>query len=270
MDELQLTTPYHRGVKGDISVTYLTRKKSPPKESPFQVFSAERRQELQGYAGPSHTYTDSTKVIAEEWNAMSESRKAQYVSPRWNNHVSVVKEEIGDILCLRNCCLYLHITFSDRDFTRAEVERCFSIFVLLTQKATHTECMDDKGRCDVCFEDYYVEAGFFTDKRRNVVKFMLQAETLMIACYNINEQGHDDWKCSSKWSIERKKTDPVAIKYPTFTLMELLENDWAYDVFVRFWTSVRDHESCRRAFPPYIPKDIVNYIYEKLTPDTNF
>jgi len=172
----------------------------------------------------------------------------------------VQRESIGDILSLKRCAAYLHDCFPRKTFTAADVQRCYHIFCLGAKKATHVECMDEN-RTDVCFEDYYLEPGLFPITRRSELKWMFQAKKLVFVCYNVDDQDHDDWECSAEWHIEQKQADT---KYSSFTLKELLQHDWAYQIFCNVWENVRDHEQIRALLHP-LPKDIIDYIFGMLT-----
>lgn len=186
-----------------------------------------------------------------------------YESSSWmaaGEPLIVKRENLGDMLSLKRCAEYLHKRFPQKTFTHTDVQRCYHIFLLSIKKETHVEFMDDN-RTDVCFEDYYLEPGLFSCARRDDLKYMFKAKKLIFACYNINDQDNDDYKCSVNWDIDKKKRDT---QYPSFTLKELLQHDWAYEIFCKFWENVRDHEQIRALLYP-LPKDVIDYTFGKLT-----
>ncbi len=167
--------------------------------------------------------------------------------------LAVVTESIGDLLCLRRCCIYLHHTFPDRDFTHHEVEKCMQIFYLVLQSATFHEQMDEN-RLDICFEDYNDNFGIFDNSRKKLLKFMFNTPKLLFPCYNINRQGEPDW-------LKEKK-----VKYPEYTLEELLDNEWKYIDFCKYWCNLPNYERCRDALVEVsgLTKDCVGHIYSML------
>lgn len=174
--------------------------------------------------------------------------------------LSVVREPIGDKLSMKQCAEYLHWCFPHKTFSHKHVARCYDILLLVIKKATHVECMDDN-RTDVCFEDWFLEAGVFTVKRRRELKYMFASKRLTFACYNVNDQDNEDWHDMARQDIDQQRGS----KYPTFTMKQLLEHDWAYEIFCEFWEKVRDHEETRKVLQPFFPKDIIDVIFSKLT-----
>jgi hypothetical protein len=146
----------------------------------------------------------------------------------------VVTEKLGDMLSMRRCWLHLHSVFPDLDFAEDSVARCLYIFRLVTKRATNFTS------CGVYYEPEYehITPGIFLVKRKEIVKALFKKE-LWVRCPGPGDLG--------------------------FSLLELLQNDTAFQIFSECWNSLPDHEHCRKVLAP-LSRDVLNYIFEKFLP----
>lgn len=190
--------------------------------------------------------------------------------------VCVVREKMGYLLSMKHCASYLHTNFPRKTFTHEDVLRCYKIFCITVRKANHVEWMNEY-RTDVCFDDGcdIIKSGLFgcyRTKRSIQLFHMLKSQTLAFPCYGIGSgQEEEDWEGVLDWDIEKKRN----AKYPIFTLNELLENDWAYEIFCKYWDSIPDHQDVRDTLtevimPIRLPKDIVDIIFQQMRCDITY
>lgn len=171
----------------------------------------------------------------------------------------VRREAVGKKLSLRRCAKYLHNRFPHKTFSHEHVLRCYHIFWLAAHKATHIDAWYDNCT-DVCYETFYTEHGVLRTKRRTELKYMFKAQELSLVCYDIHQQLADEWTSFSDSELDERRRCP----YPQFTLIELLEHDWAYDIFRRFWEPIPSHEDVRALLQPSLSRDTVDHIFSML------
>lgn len=169
----------------------------------------------------------------------------------------VKREALSEYLSYKHCARYLQKHLPKNTFTHANVERCYCIFLEAARKATHIECMTDY-RTDVCYESFYTEHGVFQVPRARQVQSMFEARKLLFVCYDIHQQTADnEWENCIELPLKERA------KYPQFTLKELLDHDWAYEMFCKFWGSIPTHEDIRACLAP-LHKDVIDYIFGML------
>lgn len=146
----------------------------------------------------------------------------------------VVTEKLGDMLSMRRCWLHLHSVFPDLDFAEDSVARCLYIFRLVTKRATNFTS------CGVYYEpDYeHITPGIFLVKREEIVKALFKKE-LWVRCTGPGDLG--------------------------FSLLELIQNDTAFQIFSECWNLLPDHEQCRNVLAP-LSRDVLNYIFQNFMP----
>lgn len=198
--------------------------------------------------------------------------------------LKVITEELGDLLSLRRCSMYLHFMFPDEDFSDNNIKRCFEIILIVLNKASHVEQMDTN-ILDCCYNYWFINHGVMTDKRKDILDLIFSNKTINIPLYNVDEQVNNDWIQTTELSFEEKLSyissndnnpdqDQSHLKYMTFTLKEMLECDQAYNLFIERWSKFPSHQEVRdaliSAFPPnsYIDQNLINYIFSKLTNET--
>lgn len=189
---------------------------------------------------------------------------------RKSSSLVVTTKKLGHLVDKRRITLYLHSAFSDRVFNRAQVERCYQILKILSQNATMYEMSDDTS-IDVFYQYYHKNPGVFTMKRTQMITRLLQCSNFNILCFEVNQQDTDNYIDTVTWNIERKQKDETGNDFLVFTLIELIDNDWAYKHFYNYWNSLPNHEKCRTLLKKKfkLPNDVVNYIFEQLIDEHN-
>lgn len=165
----------------------------------------------------------------------------------------VCHENIGHIISLYQCALYLHATFDPKTFSIEEVQRCYDIYRLAIAKATDHEYMNAT-RLDVYWNNPYPAGhlyGTVCRSRSDIAKSMLKMPMIRFPCYNVDYQGRPGWPEDTK-------------KFPAFTLEELLKDDHKYEIFKAFWRSApgfqETFDAINDSFPARPPRDIVYLI----------
>lgn len=160
-----------------------------------------------------------------------------------NPEVKVVTENVGNLLNLKKCSLYLQLWYED--YTSVEhVFRCYNIFKLVTQKGTSVEYMGDEKEEQIDFyrESYWEKSGTFRISRKNYLKQLFSNINSKFVCYDIDEEND-----RNKWR--------------SFTLLQLLTNDEHYSYFYKYWSNLEDYETIRNILLKVIPnKDVVDKI----------
>ena len=226
--------------------------------------------------------TDSPLVICYEHGDPSDLvisylypqnyRHRDYKQDKKNMYLFVKREKLGDKLNLRNCCLWLHLKNPKRNFTHSQIEMCYNIFKIILENATMTDG-DPPDDLDVYYSVWHKNVGIFMESRCSVLRGTWNVEMLNIVCYNVDDQESADFAETSKWDLDKRQNDSVAKKYPSFTLMELLDYEWAYKMFCDFWTGLPNHQKCRDVLQEackmyttrFLPNDIIDYIYSKVS-----
>lgn len=227
-----ISIPYPRGNNNDITITYLILTVKLPKNS-----------------------KTLPREVTKNSNLFPKSAQEK--------ELQVVTEDLGHILSLRNCSLYLHMTFPNRDFSDAEIRKCFDIFLLIAQKAGGYECINDM-RTDFFYDvNKYSIPGLFTIKRKTILEDLFQGRYLIFLSYDPIKQEDKEWIDLN--DVKNKLEHPKILEYPTFSLKELLQCEKSYKIFLDFWANLPDHEQVRDIFRALgLPRDIINYIFKRL------
>ncbi|MFS8159610.1 MAG: hypothetical protein ACMG6E_05255 [Candidatus Roizmanbacteria bacterium] len=146
--------------------------------------------------------------------------------------VKVVLEELGDVLSLHRCALYLAMLYPDRELTIKDVERCYYIMKLVLQKANSIDV-------DIFYETYWQRLGTITTTKLEVLQrlFSLNHTSFSILCGDAND------------------IDSVQL-----TLLDLLDDEEDFAYFNQYWQSVANYEDVRNILLQFLAPDIVDYI----------
>lgn len=150
-----------------------------------------------------------------------------------NTSVKVIKEEIGDILSLYRCDLYLKLFHGKYKWSIVEVSKCFNIFLTLVKR---TGNWDE----DLWYERFFTKHGVFVENKRKIAKKFFETSDITICCYKGAQ-----WKST--------KGEPLS-------LVNILRDDDAYKMFCDFWEGIPTFSQYQNVLLPYFPKDIVNKI----------
>lgn len=181
-------------------------------------------------------------------------------------YLTVRQEKIGDKLSKRRCALYLHSQFPNKSFSETEIQRCYNIFLLVVRNCTYYDFMTDY-RTDFGYEDYHLNHGVFTRERSSLVESFFQTKRCLFLCYNMNRQDEKDYKdfAEVNQSLPDKLLNPTFMKYPVFSLRELLESDIAYEIFYKYWNGLPNYEKTMAVLKEYgLTRDTINLIFTKI------
>ncbi len=180
--------------------------------------------------------------------------------------LTVKTEKIGDKLNLRNCALYLHIKFPNKLFSDEEIQKCYSVLSLTLRHCTYYDVMNDY-TTEYGYEDFHLNHGVFTRTRCDIVETIYKYEISRFFCYNLSKQDEKGYKnlCNSDLTLKEKLENITFMKYPFFTLRELLECDEAYNVFYKYWNNLPNYEKTVTTLKEYrLTKDTINFIFTQL------
>lgn len=136
----------------------------------------------------------------------------------------VVREDLNEYLTLLRCVATLLETYPLQRFSSEQISRCLFIFWTVTQNATMIEMPSD-AVVEFGFESYY-PPGHFQVPRSKVLQDLLNAPEVVVLCFDVG--GRDE-------------------EGPSFTLLQLLTEDAAYDTFITAWEALPSYDFTREA-----------------------
>lgn len=130
----------------------------------------------------------------------------------------LVSENLTDWFTPKRMIARLIELYPDRTFTDEQVRQCTYVLRVITLDGTFIE-MENDSEVLFGFETYY-PAGHFRIKRSKVLQDLLNAPDIRILCFDLGKMNDG----------------------PSFTLLELLTNEEAYEKFMAFWDMLPSYE----------------------------
>lgn len=169
-------------------------------------------------------------------------------------------ERLGHLFNKRNIFFWLNLKYPQKRFSEENVEKCFAIFSLLLKKTNTTD--GDSNLREFYYSKWHYNYGVFEQTRKSVINELFGAEDIGIICFNVDEAENDpEYVSTFKLTLEQKRNS-VYSKFLNFSLIEIMESDWAYNTALKYLNSMPDFESTYDIFHNHfhLPKDLINHI----------
>lgn len=221
------------------------------------------------------SFIENVNKLIENVKNDQQSFSVSYLTPnRPSNHTSsvpsrtvryplVVKtEKLETVFNKKTIYFWLNTKYPQRLFSVKDVEKCYELFSLFLKK---TNTMDgDTGYREFYYSWWHLNYGIFTEQRAKIISELFSQNDIRIICYNVDELDQKYGFINTfSLPLEEKKQHMDLLE---FSLIEVLENDWAYDVAIKYLHTIPDFETIYNILHNHLKlsHDIICYIYKFL------
>jgi hypothetical protein len=157
-----------------------------------------------------------------------------------NPPLELVEEEIGELLSVRRCWLYLEFHHADKsEWSMKDAERLYRIILMILETT-------DEWDADVFYQPFYHRHGVFTKSRKQMLEYLFSNPSFSVCCI-----------------FDPCYTDSEA---PGYDIIRFMTDETLYNQFLTFWGNIPTVADYQSALRPHFPKDICNMILTKWLP----
>jgi hypothetical protein len=170
-------------------------------------------------------------------------------------------EQIGHLFNKRRIYFWLICKYPRKRFAIEDVDRCFTILSLFLKKTNTSDGEPELREFYYC--KWHKNYGVFAKSRQLLINELLSQDEIGIICFDADDAYADEnFVETFKMSLEEKQNNPMYKNYLEFSLIEIMENDWAYNTALDYLRSLPDFEGTFHIFHKHfnLPKDLINHI----------